>query len=125
MDKKVDDKIRLLQKYEVKRKITTKINIDKNDDYIEIVKEELIKFLGVDSEVKRLWCSLKPLVAITRNNNVLLSLYLMPPHESSRKEVLEFVSDDQDIIYNIYKLCYKTVELWYENKSNKKGKRHG
>ena len=123
MNKNYDEKISYTRKMETKKKISTQITIEENDDYIEIVKNELIRLLGREAGVRRLWCNIKPSVSLN-NDNVSILLHLTPPNEFRRIEVLEFECNNQNILNNIYELCSKTIELWYEDKLDNKEKRH-
>ncbi len=122
MNKKYEENVSYTTRMETKKRINTEITIEEDDDYIEIVTDELIRLLDTEAGVKRLWCNTKPNVYLNENN-VSIYLNLTPPHEFSRKEKLEFISNDQNILNTIYELCNKTIDLWYEDKLDK-GKRH-
>lgn len=122
MNKKYEEKVSYTTRMETKKRMNTEITIEDGDDYIEIVTDELIRLLGTEAGVKRLWCNTKPNVYLNENN-VSIYLNLTPPREFSRKEILEFISNDQNILNTIYELCNKTIDLWYEDKLDK-GKRH-
>jgi hypothetical protein len=102
---------------QVIKKVTTVVTLQDGDNYIDIVKDELVRLLSPHAGVRRLWCFEKPTVS-KEDNKVEIILRLKPPGELSRTEILDIVSNNQYNLDTIYELSYRTVDLWYDKSIN-------